>query len=38
MFVIVRMQLLSHVDTQLVKRFKRYKGYALYTRYEMGML
>jgi len=33
MFVLVRMQLRNHVDTQPVKRFKCYKGYAIYIRY-----
>jgi len=27
MFVLVRMQLRNHADTQLLKRFKREKGY-----------
>jgi len=27
------MQLRNHVDTQTVERFKRYKSYAIYTRY-----
>jgi len=27
------MQLRNHVDTQLVKRFKRWKGYGTYLRY-----
>jgi len=31
MFVLLRMQLCNHVDTQTVKRFKRYYGYAVYT-------
>jgi len=33
MFVLVRMQLRKHVDAQPVKRFKRYKGYAIYIQY-----
>jgi len=32
MFVLVRVQLRNHVDTQTVKRFKRYKSYAIYVR------
>jgi len=33
MFVLVRMQLRTHVDAQAVKGFKRYKGYAVCVRY-----
>jgi len=29
MFVLVRMQLCNHADTQPVKRFKRQNGYAM---------
>ena len=29
MFALVRMQLRNHVNTLTVKRFKRYKGYAI---------
>jgi len=32
MFILVRMQLRNHVNTWAVKRFKRYKGYAVYIR------
>jgi len=30
MFVLVRMQLPDRVETQTLKRFKRYKEYAIY--------
>jgi len=33
MFVLVSMQLRIHVDTQPVKRFKRYKDCAIYIQY-----
>ena len=33
MFVLASMQLRKHVDTQPVKRFKRYKGYEIYIQY-----
>ena len=33
-FVLVRMQLRNHVDTQTVKRFKCYKGNAIHTAYD----
>jgi len=33
MFVLVRMELRKHVNTQLVKRFKQWKVYAIYIRY-----
>jgi len=33
MFVLVLMQLGNHVDTQPLKRFKRYKGSAIHIRY-----
>jgi len=35
MFVLVRMQLRNHVNTWAVKRFKRYRGYAVYIRYQI---
>ena len=39
MFVLVRMKLLNHVDTQTVKRSKRYKGYAICRQhFKFGML
>jgi len=36
MFVLVRMEVSNHVDTQLVQRFKRYKGCAIYIRGNIG--
>jgi len=35
MFVLVRIQFHNHVDTQPVKRFKRYKRFATYIRYQI---
>jgi len=32
-FALVRMLLCNHVNTWAVKRFKRYRGYAVYIRY-----
>ena len=36
--VYVRTQLRNHVDKQPVKRFKRWKSYAIYTHIKFGML
>jgi len=38
MFVLVRVQFHNHVDTQPVKRFKHYEGYAVYIRYQIWNL
>jgi len=35
MFVLMRMHLRNHVNTKAVKRFKRYRGYAVYIRYQI---
>ena len=38
MFLSASLQLRNHADVQPMKRFERRKGYAIYIRYQYGLL